>query len=310
MENKKLKRIKHLKRKKAYARKQEIYEKDPELASLMSLTSDLKHENFWQMPYVERWQIKEGGDDINDICNYVRSASVPFSINWSDHSNNISQRQMLKPLADQNKLIRWQALVSNISVLTDKNGFKHGFILLDKVVKIDPDQTDIYIGFRRAWKDNLLDYHMWLPIDNILYFGTNSVQEIAQGDCVTGCSYIKPYYKNHKRSYGLGKTIITACGIVIGDKHIRAIDGWKTINGIIKSNYSRRDQWMTKLSYQQDYEMQLNRYPDKDLNKLQYLKPKINVQYQTDRQVSYQTRFGKCYEITELPSMDDLLTDD
>ena len=50
MENKKLKRIKHLKRKKAYARKQEIYEKDPELASLMSLTSDLKHENFWQMP--------------------------------------------------------------------------------------------------------------------------------------------------------------------------------------------------------------------------------------------------------------------
>lgn len=308
MKNKKLKKIKHLKRKNEYLRKQDLYEKEPELASLMSLAHDLKNENLWQMPYVERWQIQEGGDDINDICNYVRSASAPFSINWTDHSNNISQRQMLKLLADSQKPVRWQALVSNVAVLTDKKGFKHGFLLLDKVVKLDPDQTDIYIGFRRAWKDNLLDYHMWLPIDNILYFGENSIQEIAQGDCITGYSYVKPYYKHKKRSYGLGKTIITGCGIVIGDKSIRTIDGWKTANGIIKSDYARQEQWLAKLTYKQNYEMQLNRYPDRNLDKLKYLKPKFIVQYQTDRQVDYQERFDKYHTFSDL-TLKDLFSD-
>lgn len=45
------------------------------------------------------------------------------------------------------------------------NGKLREFLLLDKVVQLNPDFEDVFIGFRRSVMDNLLDYHVWLPID-------------------------------------------------------------------------------------------------------------------------------------------------
>lgn len=59
-----------------------------------------------------------------------------------------------------------------------------------------------------------------------------------------GSSYIVPYHTKGKVSYGLGKTIITDFGVVAGDDHMTTILGWRTFNGQVISDYSRKDSWL------------------------------------------------------------------
>ena len=304
MKYKKLKKLQHNRRATAYRTKKMIYENNPQSAALLELAHDIKKENIWQMPYVGRDQLADAEEynaTEDDICNYVRTQTIQFTINWTEHTGE-KERQKLKPIAENHEIVRWQALLSNVSVVND-NGKLRGFILLDKVVQLDPDSTDMYIGFRRSLMDNLLDYHMWLPIDRILYFGNKNMQEMAQGDCLMGYSYIVPYHTKGKKSYGFGKTIITDCGVVAGDKDIRTVTGWKAVNGEVLSDYSREDDWLIKLEYGQDYQMQLNRYADKTLENLRHIRPKMHIHYQTDNQVNYQERF----DFAPLPDIEEYL---
>lgn len=180
MKSKKIKKLKHNRKVKVYRKKQLVYEKDPLTAEMLNLANDIKKEKIWQMPYVERGQIEDATDEkttIDDICNYVRTQTTPFTLNWSAHTEE-KERQRLKPIAEKHEIVRWQVFVSNVSVV-NVDGKHQGFILWDKVVRLNPKSKDVYIGFRRSVMDNLLDYHMWLPIDRILYFGNKDVQEMV-----------------------------------------------------------------------------------------------------------------------------------
>lgn len=288
MQNKKYKKLRHNRRNKAYDKKKKTYEEEPVAVEMLKLINDIAKEDFWQMPFIERREIEEDGRDY--ACNGIRQGAAPFTVNWSQH-NDIDQREVLKPLADKHTPVYWQAIVSNVAILKDKYNHPHGYILLDKVVKIDPESPDIFITFRRSSYDTLLDYHMWLAIDNIVYFGKNKFQELAQGDCIRGCSYIKQYETKGHESYGLAKTIITDCGIVTGDDRVRTMRGWKALNGEIISDYDRKGSWIVKLTYKDQYQTILNRYGDRSLEKLQYVRPQIHIEYDLSNQVDYQHRF-------------------
>ena len=143
MKYKKLKKLQHNRRATAYRTKKMIYENNPQSAALLELAHDIKKENIWQMPYVGRDQLADAEEynaTEDDICNYVRTQTIPFTINWTQHTGE-KERQKLKPIAENHEIVRWQALLSNVSVVND-SGKLRGFILLDKVVQLDPDSTD------------------------------------------------------------------------------------------------------------------------------------------------------------------------
>lgn len=51
--------------------------------------------------------------------------------------------------------------------------------------------------------------------------------------------------------------------------------------------------------------MQLNRYAEKTLENLRHVKPKLQIRYQTNKQVNYQKRF----DFAPLPDVDHIFYD-
>lgn len=296
MKKAKIKKLKHVRHKRAWSNKHKMLEQveqEPKAAAMWHMLNMIAKEDFWQMPFVERKQLTTHPEiQLDDALNEIRNSTAPVSINWSKHEDE-SNRDRLAPLANKYQPVYWQALVSNLAIRKDKHDHLQGYLLLDKVVQIDPASSEFYLAFTRNNYKGFMDYHMWLPISRIKYFGPSKYQEIAQGECIRGVSYIQPYQSKGRTSYGLGTTIITDCGVIIADEHVRETGGnWKALNGKLISDYDRKNDWLAKLYYPCAYEMKLNRYRKKGLSSLSHLKGSVRAEYQLDKQVGYDDRFG------------------
>ena len=292
-----LKKIKHKQHKDFLVRKRVSHKQDPMSIDIAEVMDDLAHDKLWQMPYIERDEFKGQDLPTSKQCNYERTENIKLSLNFHTH-NDPKTRQKLKPLADKHQIVHWQGIVSNVAIDTSENIYK-GYLLIDKVVNLTPDMTGIYMGFHNSLHNNLLDYHMWLPVDRILYFGDKEYQEIAQGECIRGYSYITPYTKqNGEISYGLGKTVIEDCGIVVGTAKLITAYGFKSTNSFVYSDYDREGNWMVKINYTPTYQMSLRRYKNKDLASLRFIHPNLYAAYRVGNQIGYQSRIDQI----ELPN--------
>lgn len=281
---KNIKKLKNIKRKKQQEQRRVDMAKNPIIFDFKDM---LRKENFWQIPFMHRNDLVDNlamGMDFDEGCNSLRMETIPMSLNWAKHTSY--NRKNLAKYAGKYIPVYWQALVSNLAI---KNG--RGFLLLDKVVQIDPESKDIWVGFKKDAVQNFFDYHMWLPLSNIKYFGNVDKQEIAQGDAIQGVSYVFAYGKDDHVSYGFGATHILNCGLVLGDDYLRTLAGYKMVNGKFINDYSRLDNLLVRLSYSEDYKIKLNRYHDKSLLNLSKLRGGIKINMHPDNQVSYDERF-------------------
>ena len=118
-------------------------------------------------------------------------------------------------------------------------------------------------------------------IPRIKYFGESDNLQIAVGDVIVGYSWIKKYFKeeDHSCHYGLGKTIITDCGIPVVEfppTNSVAID---LPQAKIISDYNRHDDYVAEISYPDYYRNILNRYRKVTIQTLQFIKGSIHAFY-------------------------------
>lgn len=106
---------------------------------------------------------------------------------------------------------------------------------------------------------------------------------------ILGESWIKKYYKeSDKRShYGLGKTIITSCGMPIvkyPPANSVAIDLPEVE---IVCNYDRGNDYIVELTYPDYYSSILNRYKTININTLQFIKGYVHTNLKKSNYINY-----------------------
>lgn len=294
MTNKKrLKKIKHLKHKNFQYEVKKSFTDDPTLATAYLLAKMLKHENLWGAPYALKKEFaqQQAENKADEFLAAVRINNIAQSLNWDAHSE--VRNSALKEIAEKRQMIRWQALVSNLAIRKDQQGRLHGFLLLDKIVRLNQNDPNIYVMLTKQKYPEFIDYHMWLPIDNIRYFGDKKLQEIAQGDCIQGISYINEYKTKDHVSYGFGITKLLNCGVIITkDINATLTICYKAIDGYFDNDYSRLDGELVKLTYKPNYLTKLNRYRDKTINNLQHLPFGLYTRFNIANQYHYDQRFS------------------
>lgn len=185
--------------------------------------------------YSARYQeVKQ--DNLTHELNRIRRMAIKESLNKYEHPD--SNHELLEPYYKTGEWLDWIGIVADISMPTGKQGQMDGKVLIDKFSYENTNE-----------QKELLDYHIWLPVNEIRYLLNTDNQTIAIGDIVRGKSKVIPYGgkgKGHTTKYGLGATLIKGAGIYlsfqkVNCKHI-------AIGRQLESNYDRQNDWILKLT--------------------------------------------------------------
>lgn len=229
---------------------------------------------------------------INQATIYLRDSLKLVTLSNREHDG---ERSILKQAYQNRDIIYWEASVANLG--QHYNKMKHrrqGFILLNKVHRINPNGP---MYFAYANQDNLIDYHLWLAIDNIKYFGKEPL-DLSQGDIIRGVSRIKRYNDN---SYTFGQTVITDAGFMYGDSALEDIIGIRAVNGRI-NRYNHHNDYLVRLMYSPTYGIKLNRYRDLSIQNLLNLDGHIGFYYHLDSQDDFYNRL-RSNDLNKLSTM-------
>lgn len=225
------------------------------------IIKEYANDNRWMFPYLDYGL--HTSCNFSQLCNEERRRSLPLILNHQKHTS-ASRDTLLKVFYDKHLPIKWLASVADISMPTFSNHYT-GSILLNHLVENKDNLFEtLFITTTQ------IDYHTWLQISRIKYWGHKKNIKISVGDFIIGQSWVKKYYKkiDGKIHYGLGKSIITDCGIPIikfPPANSVAIDLPKAE---IISEYNRNDDYIVELSYPYYYERILSRYKKVDIQNI------------------------------------------
>lgn len=149
--------------------------------------------------------------------NMVRNQVIDNQLNKYMHPNSVHIR--LKPYFDSDTWVKWLGVLGDVTLPNKTN--LNGSLLIDKI-SCDSKKLEI------------LDYHVWLNIDNIKYLG-HPDQQLAIGDYIEGYSQVKQYGQG---KYGLAATYLKKAGMFIGTNKPETF----------VSSYDRQDSWVVELS--------------------------------------------------------------
>lgn len=271
---------------KQFRKKQKkILKSSPEHKIKSFVVQSVNQDAIWSFPFVS---INEHTSDlavkqnIDQLCNLERRATIKLSKNSRNHPS-LDFRNSLEQYFKLHEPIYWQGVVSDATKA--KPNTKNGFILLDHVLMRKFDKDNFSIIFNNLF--NQIDYHIWLSIDQIKYFGKHE-RTIAVGDVITGQSFIERYHDGRDHThYSLGKTIIDHCGIPLIDSYYLNGTEVKAINARIVDNYDRGHDWVVKLKYPNYYQSILGRYKKIDMKTLQFIKGSVWSYYQKSKYVKF-----------------------
>lgn len=247
------------------------------------IIKEYANDNRWMFPYLDYGL--HTSCNFSQLCNEERRRSLPLILNHQKHTS-ASRDTLLKVFYDRHLPIKWLASVADISMPTSLNHYT-GSILLNHLVENKGNLFEtLFITTTQ------IDYHTWLQISRIKYFGHKKNIKISVGDVIIGQSWVKKYYKkiDGKIHYGLGKSIITDCGMPIikfPPSNSVAIDLPKAE---IISEYNRNDDYIVELSYPDYYERILSRYKKVDIQTLQYVKGNVYASYKKSQYSNYHDR--------------------
>ena len=107
--------------------------------------------NFYSARYQE---VKQ--DNLTHELNRIRRMAIKDSLNKFEHPD--SNHELLEPYQKSGEWLDWIGIVSDISMPTGKTGKMDGKILIDKFSYENANE-----------QKDLLDYHIWLPVNEIRY---------------------------------------------------------------------------------------------------------------------------------------------
>lgn len=176
--------------------------------------------------------VKQG--ERSHELNRIRRLAIKFSLNKYEHP--ASNHEKLEPYQKTSDWLNWIGIVSDISMPTGKSGMLDGKILVDK-----------FSFENNKGQKELLDYHIWLPVNEIKFLLNSQSQIVGIGDIIRGKSRVLQYLsKGHGIKFGLGATLIKDIGIYISFKKIGSEH--VAIGQRLENKYDRFDDWVLKLS--------------------------------------------------------------
>ena len=260
----------------------QLAKSDPTYRLKSAIVQSANNDNVWAFPFIslsEHTSDLAVKQNLDVLCNQERKATIKLARNGKRHPS-LDFRNSLKKYFDLHKSIYWQAVISDITM--PKPSTHNGFLLLDHVLMRKFDKDKFSIMFNNLL--NQIDYHIWISIDQIKYFGNQNTRKIAIGDMITGQSFIERYRdSNRQEHYSLGKTIIEHCGIPLIDDYYLDGSEVKAINARIIDNYDRKSDWVVKLEYPSYYQSILGRYKTINMKTLQFIKGDIWSYYQPSK---------------------------
>lgn len=245
----------------------------------------------WLYPKFLTSDIPKKYKTINEACQENVEQAMFESRNWHKHDtqNEASNRDILKPFFPNHKSFKWLAVVSDITSPDPES--HNSFILLDHILLLSDEKKMSWCYFTQWSHDIAIDYHLWLPVNNIKYFGNKDYQDIAIGDAIVGESYAKRYRTKGRIQYGFGLTNILHCGVMKMDETVAGIRGATSINPRIISDYDRGDFLVAKLVYSAVYNASLNRYRKKTIENLKHINLTIGIKIINFEKENYHSRF-------------------
>lgn len=260
---------------------------------LHKLKSSIVHsantDSVWGFPFISlsehtsKLAVKQ---NLDKLCNAERKATIKLARNGERHYS-LNFRTNLKEYFELHRPIYWQAIVSDSTM--PRPHTHSGFLLLDHILMRKFDKDNFSIIFNNLLQQ--IDYHIWLSVDQIKYFGEMKERTIAIGDVLTGQSFIERYHdSNQHEHFSLGKTIIDHCGIPLIDDYYSDGMEVKAINARIIDDYDRQNDWVVKLEYPYYYQSILGRYRKIDMKTLQFIKGTIWSHYQS-------SQYSKFYDL-------------
>lgn len=243
----------------------------------------------WMFPYVD-YDLRNYYN-FSQLCNEERRRRLPLVLNHQSHTSELRD-DLLKSYYDNHFPFKWLASIADISMPTFKNHYTGSILLNHLVEKKNTLFQAIFIETQQ------IDYHMWLQTSRIKYFGSRTSLKLSIGDVIVGQSWVKKYFKKSdgKIHYGLGKSIITDCGIPVvkfPPAQSMAIDLPEVE---IMSDYNRNKDYIAELSYPDYYDQILNRYQNIDIKTLQYIKGNIYTNYKRSNYINYHDRLKQKYQ--------------
>lgn len=273
------------------------FKKSLEFKQEREMLSSVNNDVLWSFPFISESEhtsdlaIKQ---NLDELCNQERIATIKLSRNSHMHPS-VNYRSSLKDDFNSHKPIYWQATVSDISMPKSKS--HGGILLLDHVIKRKFETDNFSVGFNSYELKDQIDYHIWLPVNQIRYMGKVDQRSIAIGDVIVGQSLVERYYDSqHNIHYGLGKTIIFHCGIPLVKDYFKSGSEIKTVNAKFIDDYNRFDDWVVKLTYPLFYQSILNRYRKIDIKTLQYIKGHVWSYYKP-------SKYSKFYDLNTTKAM-------
>lgn len=210
------------------------------LSKIFELDPHIFDKVLWQYPYLF---------PASENPNEEVLAHGFMSINMATHN---SSRDELKYAYERNRIIQWQALISDVSI---KNG--HAYLLLNHII---PKPNHGYVVRFNPMQGFFYEYHLWLAVDKIFSLPNDS-QEISIGDVITGESIINKYQTKNTVKYGLGATKITGCGVIRPDivRVLTTESSAITHDAKLWSDYQRQYA-IAKLTKIKDYDIIVKRF--------------------------------------------------
>lgn len=248
-----------------------------------NIIKEYEADNRWMFPYVN--YNSKSDYNFSQLCNDERRKRLPLALNHQNHRSELRDN-LLKSYYDNHFPIKWLASIADISMPTFQNHY-NGSILLNHLIE---EKNSLFQAL--FIETQQIDYHMWLQTFKIKYFGSRPNLKLSIGDVIVGQSWVKKYFKQSdgKIHYGLGKSIITDCGIpAVKFPPIQSMAVDLPEVEII-SDYNRNDDYVVELSYPNYYDQILNRYQSISIKTLQYIKGNIYVNYQRSNYINYHDR--------------------
>jgi hypothetical protein len=223
--------------------------------------------------------VKQG--ELSHELNRMRRLAIKLSLNKYEHP--ASNHEKLEPYQRTSDWLDWIGIVSDISMPTGKNGMLDGKILIDK-----------FSFENNKGQKELLDYHIWLPVNEIRFLLNTQSQIVGVGDTIRGKSRVLQYSSKggHGIKFGLGATLIKDVGIYIsfkkvGSEHI-------SIGQQLESKYDRFDDWILKLSNDGIPQKTIQEYKENnDINMFaQKTSGHVSAIYQPSKYVHYFDRLS------------------
>lgn len=169
---------------------------------------------------------------VNHELNRIRRTAIEQKLNQYQHPS--SDHRLLKGYRETGEWLNWVGIVADISMPTTSS--LDGKILIDKFCY----ENDIH-------QVELLDYHVWLKINEIRYLLNSNQQTIAVGDTIRGISKVTKYSsKGLSNKYGLGATLLKGAGIYVAIQTKR--NPTQSVANQFITDYDRQDDWVAKLS--------------------------------------------------------------